>query len=105
MCSSDLVLVAVLKPPVATSTVTPQTINPSPKENFSDLNSPNQTSTNVTEEPGKAGGHKVTLEVVKPVSIEGRYPDLIQSLIPLISLLHCAFPDYDFSLGKVKDKK
>jgi len=95
----------VPKPPVATSTVTPQTINPAPKENFSDLNSPNQTSTNVTEKAGKAGGHKVTLEVVKPVSIEGRYPDLIQSLIPLISLLHCAFPDYDFSLGKVKDKK
>jgi len=96
---------AVLKPPVATSTVTPQTINPSPKENFSDLNSPNQTSTNVTEKAGKAGGHKVTLEVVESVSIEGRYPDLIQSLILLISLLHCAFPDYDFSLGKVKDKK
>jgi len=96
---------AVSKPPVATSTVTPQTINPAPKENFSDLNSPNQTSTNVTEEVGKAGGHKVTLEVVESVSIEGRYPDLIQSLIPLINLLHCAFPDYDFSLGKVKDKK
>jgi hypothetical protein len=96
---------AVSKPPVATSAVAPQTINPTPKENFSDLNSPNQTSTNVTEKAGKAGGHKVTLEVVESVSIEGRYPDLIQSLIPLISLLHCAFPDYDFSLGKVKDKK
>jgi len=32
---------------------------------------------------------------------EGEHPELVT----LISLLHCAFPDYDFSLGKVKDKK
>jgi len=32
---------------------------------------------------------------------EGKHPELIT----LINLFHSAFPDYDFSLGKVKDKK
>ena len=32
---------------------------------------------------------------------EGEHPELIT----LINLFHSAFPDYDFSLGKVKDKK
>ena len=42
-----------------------------------------------------------TPEETAGLQSEGKHPELVT----LISLLHCAFPDYDFSLGKVKDKK
>ena len=41
------------------------------------------------------------LEKTEELRSEGKHPELIT----LINLFHSAFPDYDFSLGKVKDKK
>ena len=42
-----------------------------------------------------------TPEETAGLQSEGKHPELVT----LINLFHSAFPDYDFSLGKVKDKK
>jgi len=42
-----------------------------------------------------------TPEKTAELRSKGKHPELIA----LINLFHSAFPDYDFSLGKVKNKK
>ncbi len=56
---------------------------------------------NKVEIVGKILPNKPGSELTNFVLMEDKHPELIA----LINLLHSAYPDYDFDLGKVKDKK
>ena len=56
---------------------------------------------NEAEIVGKILPNRPEPELTNPVLIEGQHPELIA----LINLLHSVYPDYDFDLGRVKDKE